>query len=52
MKIDLHTHTQNLKSGDGNARIITPNDYAKKMSEQNIEISAKRLMKDIRMHNR
>ena len=40
MKIDLHTHTQNLKSGDGNARIITPNDYAKKMSEQNIEISA------------
>ena len=40
MRIDLHTHTQNLKSGDGNARVISPTDYAKKMSEQNIEISS------------
>jgi len=40
MRIDLHTHTQNLKSGDGDARIIAPSDYAQKMSEQNIEISS------------
>lgn len=40
MRIDLHTHTQNLKSGDGDARIIAPNDYVQKMSEQNIEISS------------
>lgn len=40
MRIDLHTHTQNLKPGDGNRRIISPKDYVEKMHSSDVAICA------------
>lgn len=40
MRIDLHTHTQKLKKGDGNTRRISPADFVKKMSEEDVGICA------------
>ena len=38
-RIDLHTHTQNLKS-DGKKRIISESDYAEKMKTNDVGICA------------
>ena len=40
MRIDLHTHTQNLKSGDGSQRVIIPKNYVKKMQNLDVGICA------------
>lgn len=40
MRIDLHTHTQKCKTGDGKKRKISPEDYVTKMAEQNVMICA------------
>ncbi|WP_438838874.1 PHP domain-containing protein [Streptococcus pluranimalium] len=37
-KIDLHIHTQQCKQGDGKKRIISPENFVKKMRENNVEI--------------
>ncbi|HER0923242.1 TPA: hypothetical protein ACQN09_001517 [Streptococcus pyogenes] len=37
-KIDLHIHTQECKQGDGKKRVISPEDFVKKMRENNVEI--------------
>mgnify|MGYP000869122664 FL=1 len=39
-KIDLHTHTQICKQGDGEKREISPEDFVKKMRENSVEICA------------
>ena len=39
-KIDLHTHTQICKQGDGKKREISPEDFVKKMRENSVEICA------------
>lgn len=46
MRIDLHAHTQKCKQGDGEKRKITPEDFVKKMAEQEVKICA------ITNHNR
>lgn len=38
MRIDLHTHTQNLKSGDGDQRVIAPKNYVEKMQKLDVGI--------------
>lgn len=38
MRIDLHTHTQNCKKGDGSKRKISPEDYVAKMLEQEVKV--------------
>ncbi|MGT2637749.1 hypothetical protein ACVRWL_08255 [Streptococcus ratti] len=37
-KIDLHIHTQACKQGDGKKRRISPEDFVKKMKENNVEV--------------
>ena len=39
-KIDLHTHTQICKQGDGKKREISPEEFVKKMRENSVEICA------------
>lgn len=38
MRIDLHIHTQKCKQGDGSKRNIAPEDFIKKMNENNVKI--------------
>ena len=40
MRIDLHTHTQNLKKGDGPGRVISPKDYVRTMLKEGIGIAS------------
>ncbi|WIK67065.1 hypothetical protein [Globicatella sanguinis] len=37
-KIDLHLHTQSLKTGDGSKRVIKPKNFVEKMRENNVKI--------------
>lgn len=40
MRIDLHTHTQNLKKGDGPGRVISPEDYVGTMLKEGVGIAS------------
>lgn len=40
MRIDLHTHTQNLKKGDGPGRVISPEDYVRTMLKEGVGIAS------------
>lgn len=40
LKIDLHIHTQKCKSGDGTKRNITPENFIKKMYDNDVCICA------------
>ena len=40
MRIDLHTHTQNLKKGDGPGRVISPEGYVRTMLKEGIGIAS------------
>lgn len=40
MRIDLHIHTQKCKSGDSEKRNISPEEFVKKMSENNVRVCA------------
>lgn len=40
MRIDLHTHTQNLKKGDGPGRVISPEDYVGTMLKEGVKIAS------------
>lgn len=40
MLIDLHCHTRNIKSGDGNGREVTDDLFAKKIKSSGVEIVA------------
>lgn len=37
-KIDLHIHTQECKQGDGKKRVITPENFIRKMRDNNVEV--------------
>lgn len=40
MRIDLHTHTQNLKKGDGPGRVISPENYVATMLKEGVGIAS------------
>lgn len=40
MRIDLHTHTQNLKKGDGPGRVISPENYVVTMLKEGVGIAS------------
>ena len=40
MRIDLHTHTQNLKKGDGPGRVISPEYYVRTMLKEGVGIAS------------
>lgn len=40
MKIDLHCHTQKVKTGDAVTRNVTPEKFATKITEADVKIVA------------